>query len=195
MRRFIVLLAAVMPVALAIGLATVVAGPAPAALAASTCHNPGEWYDLYNSTNGTAQYWEAEGTGTGDLVVSVLLYTEGVDPTTWCQVAGSFSGYVLFREEGTSECATYGGSPGPGTPGGIGDVYLKPCDSSIEAQNWYYEDNFTLTTSYQLDSNYYNTCLSADKLSEVSTETNLIMVNSCSGDGGQSWYYTGASAP
>ena len=208
MKRSIVLLGAAMPVALAIGLATVAVGPAPAAQATDNCHNPGEWYDLQTTISGypAAQYWDATGGATGDRVNDELVINSvTVDPTTWCQVVGAADGvggnYVMYRAKDTSECATYAG-PAKGTSAGVGYVDLQPCDSSLEAQNFWttqITNGWVLNTEYQVNNGQGGspgyTCLSADKLwaDGSGATTNLVMVNSdsCGGAGGQAWNFTG----
>ncbi len=220
MRRFIVLLAAVMPVALAIGLATVAVGAAPAALAATTCHDEGEWYDLpdIGTVTDTAQFMVATTDTTSDTanVVSVIsdvgpfyLY-EGNGYAEWCQVTtGATYGDATFYEyrlQGTSDCATYAG-PVAGTQSGAGFLYLQPCSKTIAAQEWQVsvvsgdspaDGPYTLTTEYQDENTAYG-CLSADALSQndIGDSTNLVLVDTdmCAGDGGQSWEYTGSTPP
>ncbi len=222
MRRFIVLLAAAMPTALVIGIATIAAIPAPVALAASTCHDEGDFYDFYDdygSGVSSAQWWDAQGTTTGKAVESeyILSTPPNMDPPSeWCRVTGvdidgnaSHGTFFMYRLQGTSECATYAG-PAAGDAQGVGSVDLQPCDSSVEAQNWSqpmldsegeYVYLGTMTTEYQFvndDANYplndsgIPTCLSADNASEASPPTTLlVMVDGCTGSGGQTWYYSG----
>jgi hypothetical protein len=196
MNRSIVLLAAAMPLAMAIGLGAVAAGPAPAALAADNCHDPGLWYDSPAGSYLDDQYWDALGTGTGDEVVSELVQnTDSMDPSEWCVVANG-SDSALFRLKDTSECATYNG-PAKGTPGGTGYVYLQPCDSSVKQQNWYWDgqspDLMAIATLYNANAS----CLSATSLNgdTPGTTTTLVLVDNCVPDGGQIWTWTGATAP
>ena len=194
MKRSIVLVAAIAPVALAFALAA--AAPAGAHVAASVhsaaaqtdnCHDPGNWQDEPTST---VQYWYATAPFQTNESVTDSRTSGSVD---WCQATGATHGsitYVMFRAEGSSECATYDGAA-EGTPGGTGSVDLQPCDSSVEAQNWYV-GNFPpsggneLYTYYQTANSVTGTCLSA---ANSSSNTPLVMVDNCNGDGGQSWAF------
>jgi hypothetical protein len=199
MRRFIVLLAAAIPLAATIGVAAVAASPAPAALAASTCHDEGAWADFTTSTS--SQYWDALGTGTDAAVDSeYVVYSDGTAPgSNWCVVNSTdYSGFYLFRLQGTSECATYGG-PVTGTASGTGDVYLKPCDDSLLAQNWDVDaiqgnGEISLWTEYNEGS-----CLSADNMAKNGYSSGdaigLLLVDDCDNSGGQNWTYTGSTVP
>ncbi len=217
MKRLTVLLAAAMPVALALGMATVAAGAAPAALAATTCHDEGQWYDLPETNAGTAQYWEATSTTSSDKsnVVSEVFYTDPTDDnaSNWCQVTGPVYDDIQFYEyrlQGTTECATWNNESNGsanGTANGWGWVDLQPCSTTVDAQNWWVFQysggiGYELLTEYQVKSETVYSCLSADQLNisdaGMSAYTSpLVMVTSdgCNGAGGQAWGYTGSTPP
>jgi hypothetical protein len=187
MKRFLVLLAAAIPVAATIGLAAISAGPSVAAQAADTCHNQGLWEDFATTT---PQYWDVT-QGQPYAVNEYVNTTTSAISQQWCQAAGISSSYVLFRLKGTSFCATYFG-PATGSPSGAGSgVYLQTCDVNTLSQNWNVSVWHTETGGNGLTTQYNTagTCLSADKASSTDPGPALVMVDNCSGVGGQIWGY------
>jgi hypothetical protein len=203
MRRLIVLLAAAMPVALAIGIATVAAGPAPAALAATTCHSPGEWSDFANTT--APQNWYVTKVS-GAYEVGLYVNDPQSYSMTWCTVTGAEIGstssyYTMYRAEGSDLCATYYGSAQASPSGSGTGVDLQTCDTSTLSQNWLYIQLINaagtgtlpgLTTEYQISNGTAErvpeageniSCLSAPD----SSDATLVFVDNCNGDGGQTW--------
>jgi hypothetical protein len=209
MRRFIVLLAAAIPVAATIGMATVVVGSAPDALA-SNCTGPYYVEDFFNTS--APQYWDAvpdnagqyEASETANVVTSPTI-TANMYPSLWCKADGTNSNYNLFRLKDTSLCATWNnGDDGIGAAGeaqGVGWVDLQSCSTGVAAENWTKDaiqsnGELGLTTEYQVENGVgttsnlttSDTCLSAYNLTKDPDDTNnLVMVNGCDGDGGQSW--------
>jgi hypothetical protein len=192
MRRFTVLLAAAIPLAATIGLAAVAAGPATTAQAATICSgNPDTQIGDFASNVGQWWYTASSDAGTN---AKVWAYA-GDSASYWCQVpSGQYPGYVLYRYQGTSDCATFDAGPTGGPTGdaqGEGTTDLQPCEDTVQAQNWLQEGlpngDTGLTTYY----NTAGTCLSSKEAgADSDTEEPLVMVGpTCSGDGGQSWTF------
>jgi hypothetical protein len=193
-RRFMILLAAAMPVALAPGLATVAVGSVPAAQAASTCDGRaetqiGDFVTSNSSGTGLDGQWWYTSSGVAGVNAKVwALVGAQTAGSYWCEVPSTNPKYpkdTLLRYQGTSDCATFdaGSTGGPtGNASGEGTVDLQVCDDATPSQNWDFLVGSEITTAY----NSTGTCLSAKEISSGTTP--LVMVGpSCTGQGGQAW--------
>jgi hypothetical protein len=198
-RRFMILLAAAMPAALALGLATVAVGAVPAAQAASVCdgHSEIQMGDFITDSGAVpdGQWWYTSSKVAGVNAKVNDLVGAQTAASNWCVVPTTNTNYPndsLLRYQGTSDCATFDAGPTGtpvGTPSGEGTVDLQVCDDTTPSQNWDFLVGNTITTAY----NKSGTCLSAKDISSGTTP--LVMVDNCNGDGGQFWIAEPAISP